>query len=446
MSDQLRELYGSDYPSSDEATPKAKRAHGAIYNDHGHLTRPFPPASCADGSNITYPFDHSSDSSITSHQHIQSVSSDDLPVDIACSVSSLHAQYRQEFDSLCSGITDQELTETDSSYSLPTDDPSNESDAASHSDSGPGDSSSPHGLRTDPSVSEGNSTVTVHSSVTLAVQLALWAITCNTPQAHLSSLLQILKPYHPDLPCDARTLLQTPRESKVSSLAGGDYFYVGIAQGLYALLRAGYLKTTSITLKINIDGIPISKSSTLSLWPILIHVKESASKTPFLAAAYIGKTKPSSAQEFLRHFVCEVKQLMESGLCLHGKMLKVAIGCFICDLPARAFIKCITGHTGYYACERCELRGHHSKTHKKRLYMDASAAKRSWVSFRNQVQREHHKGTSPLVELDIDLIKCVPYDYMHLVCLGVMRTMIMQHWMSSKPQPAKLANATKELI
>lgn len=78
--------------------------------------------------------------------------------------------------------------------------------------------------------------------------------------------------------------------------------------------------------------------------------------------------------------------------------------------------------------------------------MDASAPKRSWLSFCNQVQRQHHKGTSPLVELGIDLIKCVPYDYMHLVCLGVVRTMIMQHWMSSKPQPAKLASVTKELI
>jgi hypothetical protein len=30
---------------------------------------------------------------------------------------------------------------------------------------------------------------------------------------------------------------------------------------------------------------------------------------------------------------------------------------FSCDAPARAFLKCIKGHTGNYACERCNAKG-----------------------------------------------------------------------------------------
>lgn len=33
------------------------------------------------------------------------------------------------------------------------------------------------------------------------------------------------------------------------------------------------------------------------------------------------------------------------------------IKAFVCDTPARAFIKRCTGHGGFFACERCEIKG-----------------------------------------------------------------------------------------
>ena len=33
------------------------------------------------------------------------------------------------------------------------------------------------------------------------------------------------------------------------------------------------------------------------------------------------------------------------------------IKALVCDAPARQFIKCIKGHSGYYSCERCETKG-----------------------------------------------------------------------------------------
>ena len=30
---------------------------------------------------------------------------------------------------------------------------------------------------------------------------------------------------------------------------------------------------------------------------------------------------------------------------------------FICDTPARAFLKCVKSHTGYFSCDHCEVEG-----------------------------------------------------------------------------------------
>lgn len=35
----------------------------------------------------------------------------------------------------------------------------------------------------------------------------------------------------------------------------------------------------------------------------------------------------------------------------------MSVGSFICDAPARAFLKCTKGHNAYYACERCTIKG-----------------------------------------------------------------------------------------
>lgn len=41
-----------------------------------------------------------------------------------------------------------------------------------------------------------------------------------------------------------------------------------------------------------------------------------------------------------------------------------------------------------------------------------------------KIQPEHHKGTSILESLNIDMVKQVPLDYMHLVLLGVTKRVL----------------------
>lgn len=96
------------------------------------------------------------------------------------------------------------------------------------------------------------------------------------------------------------------------------------------------------------------------------------------------------------------------------------IKAFVCDTPARAFIKRCKGHGGFFACERCEIKG---KTIKgKRVYRGINCIERTKESFRNKQQPQHHstKETTPLLNItEFDIIKSVLLDPMHLLCLGV---------------------------
>ena len=142
---------------------------------------------------------------------------------------------------------------------------------------------------------------------------------------------------------------------------------------------------------------------------------------------YCGNSKPISADVFLSDFVSELSHLQQSGVCFGETVVKISVKGFICDAPARAFIKCIKGHSGYYACEKCEDRG--KQVNKKLTFPNLDAPLRSDESFLHQTQEEHHKGVSPLIALNLGLVTCVPLEYMHLICLGVMRKLLMVHWL-----------------
>lgn len=49
---------------------------------------------------------------------------------------------------------------------------------------------------------------------------------------------------------------------------------------------------------------------------------------------------------------------------LYWKCFGFKILAFCCDMPARSFIKCCKGHTSYYACERCSVKGETVKKNK----------------------------------------------------------------------------------
>ena len=73
-------------------------------------------------------------------------------------------------------------------------------------------------------------------------------------------------------------------------------------------------------------------------------------------AFYGGYLKPNM-NEFLREFIAEIKTLISSPAQILNKQYNISIFCLTCDAPARSLLKGIIQHTGYYACERCTIKG-----------------------------------------------------------------------------------------
>lgn len=68
-------------------------------------------------------------------------------------------------------------------------------------------------------------------------------------------------------------------------------------------------------------------------------------------------------------------------------------------------------------------------------FPETAATLRTDQSFRGQEDRDHHHGVSVLTELPIDCVQHVPLDYMHLVCLRVMKK-LLQQWVGGRSKVA----------
>ena len=84
-------------------------------------------------------------------------------------------------------------------------------------------------------------------------------------------------------------------------------------------------------------------------------------------------------------------------------------------------MKSIKIHTGYESCPKCEVYGEWIG---RVVLLETGSTLRTDESFRNKTQEGHHKGTSILEQLDIDMIRTFAIYYMHCVCLGVMRKLL----------------------
>lgn len=172
----------------------------------------------------------------------------------------------------------------------------------------------------------------------------------------------ISEEYDSDVPKTHATLFQThkmPTFSIESCGKDGQFQYFGIAYQLRRMLNVTlHDDKEPLILQFNKDGLPLFKSSSREFWPILGKVvfKPRIYK-PFKVGLYFGKGKPNNVQEFLKKFIEELKFILKNGVKIDEKHYKIKVMCFINDIPARVFVKCIKAHTGYFSCERCNIQG-----------------------------------------------------------------------------------------
>lgn len=268
-------------------------------------------------------------------------------------------------------------------------------------------------------------------------KLSEWALRHNITHSAITDLLQILKPNSPTLPTNARTLLHTPRELTIHKVEPGKYYHFGFKDCLVKLLkfRECEFLNTKLEVFINIDGLPLSKSSGSQLYPILC--KLTTNNIVGVIGLYHGYEKPKEANDFLKMFIEEAVEILTDGIIYNDTVYQVEIRGFVCDVPAKSFIKYTVGHTGYMSCSKCQVEG--SFDRKICFPQIDNLILRTDAEFRSKIQGEHHKGTSILELLpNFDMVKQFPLDYMHLVCLGVVKKLIVNLWLNGKP-PGKLS-------
>lgn len=203
----------------------------------------------------------------------------------------------------------------------------------------------------------------------------------NVPRSSVHRLLKVLKPHLPSLPLSVNTLMPPGKHVYEEMEPGGKYVHFNNwLEILSTVLDINKQESCHFTLKINIDGLPLFKSSAnYKLYPILALI-DSINCRPICIGIYsseksINREMPSpeiilsKLMEDLDHMRSEPIQINDN------KVFTLENVLFICDAPARSSLKKIVHHTGYNSCERCKVKGLH---YDHRVSIGASKFKIHW--------------------------------------------------------------------
>lgn len=263
----------------------------------------------------------------------------------------------------------------------------------------------------------------------LSNDLAHWVNENFIEHNAVDSLLSVLKKHgHPSLPCTARTLLGTIKNVTTEQKSGMEYIYLGLEKQLqsyyFSLSLEQQYELSELSISFNIDGLPLFKSTNTSLWPILCKVHNQPVQI-FPVALTVGTSKPSNL-DFLSDTIGELDNLLQNGFLSGNRTIRINLKCIVCDAPAKAFVKGTKLYSGYYGCDKCAQKGYWIG---RMTYQDVNTLSlRTNETFRSALNPEHHNHPSPFCDLPeekLDMIKQFPLDYMHQVCLGVTKKLLL---------------------
>lgn len=260
---------------------------------------------------------------------------------------------------------------------------------------------------------------------TLSTALILWAIAFGISHTALSALLVILRKFgHNELPKLARTLLRTPRKAVVPRpCAPGEYFYRGIQYYMYQYNDDFLTECDTVEVDFFIDGLSVSDSSKVKMWPIMGSFVNQPNIRPFVPGCYSGPADPLDVDDFLKEFVEEIEHLQKNGVEVTKNCVlkKFRFRCFVADAPARALASGTMGHASYFGCPKCDQvccsLGH------KLYYQYFIGELRTDESFRQRTDKLHHKprfqNRATVLERVMGMVSQLVIEAMHAVDLGV---------------------------
>lgn len=226
---------------------------------------------------------------------------------------------------------------------------------------------------------------------------------------------------------------------------------------------------TILPLIVNTDGAKVYKSNSKSLW--LIQAVQAflppsvryLTKNILIIAAHFGSKKPNM-QTFFYPFLNDLNEIRKNrGLAYRSEngneinFMPLIIAC-CCDLPAKADVQCMIGHSGHYGCGYCEHPGIAVKPEKKRKavenYISTSTNYKirthkdvidSYARLRSVPVKGIKNVSCMVAASDFNLIHGFGIDDMHCVHLGVMRK-LLSLWLDTdnKLQPFYINKKNQE--
>ncbi|XP_046332208.1 uncharacterized protein LOC124115320 [Haliotis rufescens] len=210
----------------------------------------------------------------------------------------------------------------------------------------------------------------------------------------------------------------------------------------------------NISFTFNTDGVPLFKSSQMSMWPVYLMVnelpfKQRKSKTNMLMyGIWFGSTKPCMST-FCEPLQASLSDLETNGVQVEVNGESVICHCFLialtADLPAKSSVLNMVQFNGSHSCLFCTQKGKNFRTDKggnvhifPYVEEDPSGPARTATdSVRNSLTAssvqpvEGIKGYSFLMNLSsFDYVRSCSVDYMHCVLLGVTK-LLLTLWFSS---------------
>lgn len=149
----------------------------------------------------------------------------------------------------------------------------------------------------------------------------------------------------------------------------------------------------------------------------------------------------------MNNFIQKAIVLTTNRIIIGSSKYEFEIAAFVCDTPARSYIKCCKSHNDFYGCERCETRGL-TVGKNTRIFPEMKAALRIHELFKRQSQSGHHKEneTSPLLLIpNFDIIHGVTLDYMHLLCISVTRS-LFEKWLHTGRSLARIKRTKQKIL
>ncbi|XP_067204066.1 uncharacterized protein [Linepithema humile] len=274
------------------------------------------------------------------------------------------------------------------------------------------------------------------SENTFAKNLAKCFLVINLTAVQGNAILKLLRshPCFEYLPKDMRTLVHTPKSRvQVVDVEPGQYWHVGFIHCIIQQLSHECNIPDVLRLHISTDGASADKKGIVQYWPLQIRIVNLKNSKPLIVGVYRGKKKPQDPNSFFRMLVEEMKVVINSGgIRFKDKLIPVTFECFIADAPARAFVLQHKGHMSSKPCSKCNVTGTVIEGTRHNVFLGVNHVKRTDENYNFRTDTDHHKDMkSPLEDLNIRMVTRVPFEYMHSICLGIMKKCI-EAWVLGK--------------